>query len=225
MIEPVIPTPHLPLLTVADVHKEARIFANAERVHPDRALFGITDGKAVGTYLEGKFQEYLGLKYDMKVGNAALGLDLPSINTDIKTTSIRQPQSSSPFSSARQKIYGLGYSLLVFAYEKRDDASTGTAILDIQHVVFIDSPQTGDYQMTSAILDALSRNANADDLVAIMQDRNLPVDDIEVRNIANNLLVKPPIQGVLTISNALQWRLQYRRAIEMAGKMPGVHAL
>jgi len=45
---------------------------------------------------------------------------------DIKVTSIRQPQSSCPFKSARQKIYGLGYSLIVFVYDKKDDPATKT---------------------------------------------------------------------------------------------------
>lgn len=36
----------------------------------------------------------------------------------MKVTSIRQPQFSCPFKSARQKIYGLGYALLIFIYER-----------------------------------------------------------------------------------------------------------
>jgi len=76
---------------------------------------------------------------------------------DIKVTSIRQPQSSCPFKSARQKIYGLGYSLLVFVYDKHDE-----------------------------------------------------------------VLRNPPEVGYLTVSNALQWRLQYSRVIEQAGKVGGI---
>ena len=53
-------------------------------------------------------------KYDFDGGNSASGIDLPELEVDIKTTSINQPQSSCPFKSARQKIYGLGYNLLVF---------------------------------------------------------------------------------------------------------------
>ena len=44
-------------------------------------------------------------------------------------------------------------------------------------------------------------------------DRNLPVDEIELENIANEILKNPPEMGYLTISNALQWRLQYTRVI------------
>jgi len=50
----------------------------------------------------------------------------------------------------------------------------------------------------------------------------LPVDEIEASSIADDLLRTPPEIGYLTISNALQWRLQYRRVIENAGTVPGV---
>jgi hypothetical protein len=55
-----------------------------------------------------------------------------------------------------------------------------------------------------------------DDLLAFMFDKNLPVDEIEAGNIAGEILRNPPLQGFLTISNALQWRLQYGRVIERA---------
>jgi hypothetical protein len=66
--------------------------------------------------------------------------------------------------------------------------------------------RTADYQMTRGILDILNNDGNTDDLIAFMQDRNLPVDDIEALNIAEDILSNPPVQGYLTISNALQWR-------------------
>jgi hypothetical protein len=53
----------------------------------------------------------------------------------------------------------------------------------------------------------------------------LPVDEIEAANIADELLKAPPEIGYLTISNALQWRLQYRRVIDTAGTVPGVMRL
>ena len=65
-------------------------------------------------------------------------------------------------------------------------------------------------------------NGNEDDLTAFMFDRNLPVDEIEAYRIAQGLLNNPPNIGYLTISNALQWRLQYRRIIEQAGQVEGI---
>jgi hypothetical protein len=40
--------------------------------------------------------------------------------------------------------------------------------------------------------------------------------------IAKELLKTPPVVGYLTISNALQWRLQYNRVISEAGKTEGI---
>ena len=53
----------------------------------------------------------------------------------------------------------------------------------------------------------------------------LPVDEIEAANIADDILKSPPAIGYLTISNALQWRLQYRRVIEQADAVSGVARL
>jgi len=61
--------------------------------------------------------------------------------------------------------------------------------------------------------------------MAFMSEKNLPVDDIELEKIADDLLKFPPNQGFLTISNALQWRLQYSRAIEQAGKITGIYRM
>ena len=211
-----------PILTVADLLDEARRFTEQESIHPEPTIFGVTDGKAIGTYLEHKFQSHLESKYVHAPGNSASGIDLPGLGVDMKVTSIRQPQSSCPFKHARQKIYGLGYSLLVFVYDKTDNPADRTAILNIQHTIFIEAKQTGDFQMTKGLREIIERQGNEDDLVAFMQDKMLPVDEIEIRRIAQDLLTAPPEQGYLTISNALQWRLQYGRVIAQAGLVDGI---
>lgn len=76
--------------------------------------------------------------------------------------------------------------------------------------------------MTRLIRQHLEAGCNAEDLIGLMNDRNLPVDDIEASSIAEELLKESCEQGYLTISNALQWRLQYARAIEQAGKIDGI---
>ncbi len=211
-----------PPLTIDIVLAEAAQFSEAESTHDEPALFGVTDGKAVGTYLEHKFVAHLMDQYSFASGNSASGIDIPSINVDIKVTSIKQPQSSCPFKTARQKIYGLGYGLIVFVYEKTDDPVGKTGRLNMRHTIFVEKERTADYQMTRGLREILDRNGNADDLIAFMQDRNLPVDEIEATNIAEQLLREKPKQGYLTISNALQWRLQYGRAIEQAGAVAGI---
>lgn len=209
-------------LTVATLKREASTFAAAEATHAEPKLYGVTDGKAVGTYLEHKFQIYLQSRYTFARGSSAKGIDFPDLDVDIKVTSIRQPQSSCPFKSARQKIYGLGYSLLVFVYDKHDDEAARTGRLEIKHVIFVAAERTGDFQTTSGLTRLLDNKANRDDMLAYFQERMLPVDEIEAGNLADEILRQPPIVGYLTISNALQWRLQYSRVIEQAGRIKGV---
>lgn len=43
-------------LTVEALKSEARKFAIAESQYPEPRLFGVTDGKAIGTYFEQKFR-------------------------------------------------------------------------------------------------------------------------------------------------------------------------
>ncbi len=183
-------------------------------------LIGVTDGKAVGTYVEHTFQNYLHERYDMSVGSSALGIDLPSVNTDIKTTSIVQPQSSCPFKSARQKIFGLGYNLLVFVYHKEDIANK--CLLTFTHCTFIDADRTADYTLTRLIRQSLDVGANKEDIIALLMDKCVPGDDITYSNLADEILKNPPEQGYLTISNALQWRLQYKRVITLNNQIQGV---
>lgn len=209
-------------LTVPLLKQEARTFAERESRHKEPTLFGVTDGKAVGTYLEHKFQSYLHSKYEYVEGSSAKGIDFPELGVDIKVTSIRQPQSSCPFKSAKQKVYGLGYSLLVFVYEKTDDEQSRTANLNVRHTIFVESSRTADFQTTTGLRRILENSGNIDDIIAFLTERFLPVDDIQAQKLAEEILRNPPAIGYLTISNALQWRLQYRRVIEKAGEVEGV---
>lgn len=140
-------------LNIKTLVAEAAKFAEVESTYDEPSLYGVTDGKAVGTYLEHKFTQFLANKYAYEKGNSASGIDFPGLGVDMKVTSMRQPQSSCPYKSARQKVFGLGYSLLE-----------------------------------------------------------------EILNTA-------PEQGYLTMSNALQWRLQYGRVIQEAGKVKGIYRI
>ena len=212
-------------LVISTLCKEAKAFSGRESTHPEPSIYGVTDGKAVGTYFEHKFQAYLREAYTYVEGSSAKGIDFPNLGVDMKVTSVKQPQSSCPFKSARQKIFGLGYSLLVFVYDKTDDEQTRTGKLDILHTIFVEQHRTADFQTTTGIRQILQSQGNFDDLLAFMSDRNLPVDDIEANEIVEELLKSPPPEGYLTISNALQWRLQYGRVIEKAGTVDGIKRL
>jgi hypothetical protein len=212
-------------LTVRSLCEEATGFASRESQHNEPSIYGVDNGKTIGTYFEHKFQSYLREKYTYKEGSSAKGIDFPGLNVDMKTTSIKQPQSSCPFKNARQKIFGLGYSVLLFVYRKTDDRSSRTARLNILHIIFIEKRRTADYQMTTKILEAIKNDGNEDDVAALLLDRNLLVDDTEAHKIAKEILKRPPVVGYLTISNAYQWRLQYNRVIDKAGEVEGIKRL
>lgn len=188
-------------------------------------LFGVTDGKAVGTFVERLFQKYLMERYDLTIGNSANGLDLPSVNTDIKVTSIKQPQSSCPFKDSKQKIFGLGYNLLVFVYRKYDDSKKKQGMLDFVSCSFIDKSRTADFQTTTGLHNIISNHGNQDDIFAFLIDHNIPCDEVSLYNMAGEILKNPPQIGYITISNALQWRLQYGRIVSLNDCVDGIEQI
>ncbi|MBI4670517.1 MAG: restriction endonuclease [Chloroflexi bacterium] len=207
-------------LTQAQLVAAAQEFCQREHLYAK--LFGVTDGKAVGTFIEHAFQAEIEGRYETRRGNSASGLDLPAVETDIKVTSLRQPQSSSPFRSARQKVYGLGYNLLLFVYEKQDLMRPRKAKLEFVSCAFIASHRTADYQTTRGILEILERSGNHDDIFAFLAERNLPADEIVLNALTDEILGTPPQLGYLTISNALQWRLQYGRVVALDQAVSGI---
>lgn len=212
-------------LTIESLINEAEKFCvnNTGVYRPE--LFGVTDGKAVGTFVEHLFQQYLADRYDLTVGNSASGLDLPSVNTDIKVTSINQPQSSCPFKDSKQKIFGLGYNLLVFVYKKHDDSKSKKGMLEFVSCSFIDKSRTADFQTTTGIHKIISNQGNQDDVFAFLVDHNIPSDEVTLYKIAGEILNNPPQIGYLTISNALQWRLQYSRIVSLNDNVIGIRQI
>lgn len=211
-------------LTVEKLIEEAKLFCDQESKVDNPELFGVTDGKAVGTFIEHKFGDYLEEKYIFTKGSSANGIDFPSedIYTDIKVTSIKQPQSSCPFKDAKQKIYGLGYNILVFVYEKADDPIKKSAKLDFVSCTFISKERTADYQTTLALRQMIGNEANVDDIIGYLMDRNIPAEEITLNKLAEEILKNTPAQGYLTISNALQWRLQYSRIVMLKENVDGI---
>lgn len=215
----------MPELTLDALKVAAAEFAESCSVARAPSLYGVDNGKIIGTHIEREFVRHLAEQFTFPRGSAARGVDLPSLNVDIKTTSSRQPQSSTPYRSARQKIYGLGHHLLVFVYDKTDNDARRDAILNVREAIYIDMAHTGDAGMTQELRRLLDGGTTTEALAAFMIGRDLPVSPTEAVALAEEVLVSRPEQGVLTISNALQWRLQYGSALRLAGTMDGVSKL
>ena len=209
-------------LTIPRLTEAARDFCELERGQYMKELFSITDGKAVGTFVEHRFKAFLSDRYTLDIGNTAEGLDLPSVNTDIKVTSARLPQSSCPYRDSKQKIYGLGYNLLVFVYSKHDDNVRKASCLNFVSCTFIAAGRTADYQTTFGLRQIIQNGGNEEDIFAFLCDHKIPADEVTLMNMARDILREPPALGYLTISNALQWLLQYSRAVSLGGEIEGI---
>ena len=178
-------------LTHPDLIAAAREFCLESHTYEE--LFGVTDGKAVGTFIEHKFRERLEAIYTTQIGSSALGIDLPAIETDIKVT-----------------------------YDKQDNRQDRTATLSFVSCALIDKSRTADYQTTRGIVEILSRDGNRDDIIGFLGDRSLPGDEIVHSILADEIMRSPPLIGYLTISNALQWRLQYSRIVKLTDTVSGI---
>jgi restriction system protein len=202
-------------LDLSILKREARLFLTNLSKTPIKDLYGTSDGKAVGTYIEHAFQAHLEKKYTYERGSSASGIDFPALNVDLKVTSIQQPQSSCPYRDATQKIYGLGYHLLVFVYEKTDDESKKAANMRFLHAVFVDQSRTADYQTTKGMCDILDRAGNKDDIIAFLIERSLPLDEIGRDKLADKILKARPKLGYLTSCHCFWGRNDITRDVEI----------
>ena len=142
---------------------------------PQEALYGVTDGKAAGTFVEHLLEDYLSQRYDMASGNSARGLGLPSANTGIKAASPVRPQSGCPCRDSKQKKYGLGCSLAVSVYGKNDGHTDKAGALDYCACSFVGSQRAADCQTAAGIRNIIADNGKEDDVFALWVERNIPV--------------------------------------------------
>lgn len=64
--------------------------------------------------------------------------------------------------------------------------------------------------------------ANKEDIIGFLEDKNVSGDEIVYNDLADEILDHLPEQGYLTVSNALQWRLQYARIIALDNRVEGI---
>lgn len=86
----------------------------------------------------------------------------------------------------------------------------------------ISKERTADYTTTYRLREMVKDKANVEDIVAYLNDKNIPADEITLNQLAKQILKTPPVQGYLTISNALQWRLQYQRVVTLDKNVQGI---
>lgn len=69
----------LPVLNLDSVKHEARTFLIRLAKTPIRELYGVNDGKAIGTYVEHKFHAHLTKKFKYARGSSATGIDFQAL--------------------------------------------------------------------------------------------------------------------------------------------------
>lgn len=194
---------------------------------PHPTLKGVTDGKAIGTYIEQACRKFVSERSMLPAsGSSALGQDLPQFNADVKATFLKQPQSSSPFHSIEEKIFGLPYNLLLFVHTKTD--SPDGARIELHRVSYIPKELTADHRTSKLAVELAGQiktgEVSKDEARQTLRE-NLSLEegsDIQVTDkIMERLTKSPPQIGVITITFALQWRLNYNR-FKTKDAIPGV---
>jgi hypothetical protein len=95
-------------------------------------------------------------------------------------------------------------------------------MLEFVSCTYIDKSRTADYQTTTGLRQIIENKGNADDVFAFLNDHRIPADEVTLMNMAKDILKNPPAIGYLTISNALQWRLQYGRIVMLNEPVTGI---
>lgn len=95
-------------------------------------------------------------------------------------------------------------------------------MLEFVSCTYIDKSRTADYQTTTGLRQIISNKGNVDDIFAFLNDHKIPADEVTLMNMAKDLLKNPPTVGYITISNALQWRLQYGRIVSLNETIEGI---
>lgn len=162
-------------LTIGRMAASAKAFCAQYGGVPRETLYGVTDGKAAGTFAGRLFEDYLSQRHDMASGNSAGGLGLPSASTGIKAAPPVRPQSGCPYRDGKQKKYGLGCSLAVSVHGENDGHTDKAGALDYCACSFVDSQRAADYQTAAGIRNIIADNGNEDDVFAFWVERNIPV--------------------------------------------------
>jgi len=72
---------------------------------------------------------------------------------------------------------------LIFVYEKTDNQETEKAILDFKSCSFISKERTADYTTTFRLIEMIDDGANEEDIIAYLNDKNIPADDITLQKL------------------------------------------
>lgn len=171
--------------------------------------------KRIGTYFENELRVWFEEKHGfVSDGSVAEGIDLPAFNLDVKTTSNRHPQSSSPFDDPGERITGVDYNILLFVYDRK--SVEGGNKFEIVSCAYIPKERASDYR----------KSENARTLVADYREGTLTESELreqleELTGIGaisdekfEEIKQNPPKKGGITMTPAVQWRFNYNKMVK-----------
>ena len=149
------------VLSVSELESQSRHFVESLSSVLIGEDWTSLDGKTIGTGVELLFKDFLVSRgFHFVSGNAASGLDFPELLVDVKVSRDKKPQHSCPFRSIEQKVYGLGYGLLLFTYG-REPGENG---IRMKKVRYIPREETSDRRVTTRLHALLSSGADFRDI-------------------------------------------------------------
>lgn len=209
-------------LSKSGLVRAAQRFCLGAEEEGHKEIFGAVSCHVVNSFVERCFLEHLSDYYNLDVGFSPLNVALPSINTEIRTAPVDRPDTFCPYISSRQKIYGLGYNLLLMLYVKTDDNAAREGHFAIKSCEYVSAERTADHMTTKILHEILLGGGNQDDVFAFLSDwmQGVPIE--RLKELAAEIIQTPPTIGFLTISQSRQWRLQ---ASHVIGECAGVEGL
>lgn len=171
--------------------------------------------KQIGTYFEKELRDWFENKHGLvSEGSVAEDIDLPAFNLDVKTTSNRQPQSSSTFDDPGERIVGVDYNILLFVYDKQ--SVDGGNKFEIKTCAYIPKERASDYRKSDdavkLVADYREGKLSESELREQLEDLTGvgAISDKKFEEIKND----PPEKGAITITPALQWRFNYNKMVK-----------
>jgi hypothetical protein len=195
-----------PKLTLPRLLQSAHVFAHAMNAGLEEVAPGT---KTTGKKLEELFlKDWLDAEFTYTKGNRASGVDIPSLNVDLKTSDTKKLQGDSPKANAAEKFYGLSYSLLLFPQKKRADGR-----YEFMQPVHIPRECTSDKDATTRLSQLLDGGASLRELRAFLFGFDLGLSDVEASELAKRFLQERPPIGWLGLSRLDRWRVRYGQSL------------
>ena len=148
-------------------------------------------------------------------GNSGKGIDLPRMNTDIKAT--KTLQSSSPASNPGEEILGVEHNILFFDIDVTN-LEDGTSKIEVEQVKFIPKELTADHRRSKKAQKLVEQYDNGDITEEQLIERLHEITSLGgymdiPRDMVEEIKQEEFERGVLTHSNALQFRFNYNMAV------------